>query len=286
MFKILGKSKENAADLIKGTFPEYILQKLDLDTLTPDNNSYIDKELQEYYSDLVYDCIYSGNTDIKISLLFEHKSYVPDYPNLQILRYMQKIWDFNIKPKESLKPVIPIVFYHGKEKWIVKPFAGCFKQVDDILAGFIPSFDYLLTDLANYSDEELKQKLFSREANKLICLIMKHIFEEDYLKQEFENIFIIIKNYIETEEGADFLISTLTYIFSTTEIDKDFVTNKLNYISKTGGDIAMTTAMKLREEGRKEKARDDAKKMLKKKYPVDEIVEITGLTKEEIDKLK
>ena len=55
----------------------------------------------------------------------------------------------------------------------------------------------------------------------------------------------------------------------------------------------MTTAAKLREEGKlegklegiKEKAREDAKKMLKKKYPIDEIVEITGLTKSEIEKL-
>ena len=34
------------------------------------------------------------------------------------------------------------------------------------------------------------------------------------------------------------------------------------------------------------KAREDAKKMLKKKYPIAEIAEITGLTKDEIEQLK
>ena len=34
VIKILGKNKKNAMDLIRGTFPDDILQKLDLETLT------------------------------------------------------------------------------------------------------------------------------------------------------------------------------------------------------------------------------------------------------------
>ena len=49
-----------------------------------------DEELKEFYSDIVYNCKYDGKTDIKISLLFEHKSYAPDYPQLQLIKYMIK----------------------------------------------------------------------------------------------------------------------------------------------------------------------------------------------------
>jgi predicted transposase/invertase (TIGR01784 family) len=41
-----------------------------------------------------------------------------------------------------------------------------------------------------------------------------------------------------------------------------------------------------RKEGKKEKTIEMAKGMLKKKYPVEEIIELTGLTREEIEKIK
>ena len=40
-----------------------------------------------------------------------------------------------------------------------------------------------------------------------------------------------------------------------------------------------------RKEGKKEKAKEIAKKMLMKKMPIEDIIELTGLTKEEIEKL-
>ena len=42
------------------------LEKLNLDTLGNDNNSYIDETLQEYYSDIVYNCEYNGDTTMNI----------------------------------------------------------------------------------------------------------------------------------------------------------------------------------------------------------------------------
>ena len=48
-------------------------------------------------------------------------------------------------------------------------------------------------------------------------------------------------------------------------------------ISPEWGEIAMTTAMKLRQE--------DAKKMLLRGYPMDDIIDITGLSRDEIQKL-
>ena len=41
-----------------------------------------------------------------------------------------------------------------------------------------------------------------------------------------------------------------------------------------------------RQEGRQEGIEENAKKMIKNKYKIEDIVELTGLTKEQIDKLK
>ena len=50
-FKETFSIRENVIDFLQGTFPEEILNKLDLSTLTLSNNSYIDKELKEHFEE-------------------------------------------------------------------------------------------------------------------------------------------------------------------------------------------------------------------------------------------
>ncbi|WP_169703963.1 Rpn family recombination-promoting nuclease/putative transposase [Candidatus Kuenenia stuttgartensis] len=73
-FKETFSIRENAIDFLSGRFPPEILKKLDLSTLTQDNSSYIDEELKEHFSDIVYTC-FCKDKEIRITLLFEHKSY-------------------------------------------------------------------------------------------------------------------------------------------------------------------------------------------------------------------
>ncbi len=82
-FKETFSIRENVVDFLEGIFPEEIVKKLDLSTLSLDNNSYIDEELKEHFSDIVYTCV-CKNEKLKIALLFEHKSYCVTCP---IYRY-------------------------------------------------------------------------------------------------------------------------------------------------------------------------------------------------------
>jgi predicted transposase YdaD len=104
---------------LKHVVPEEIVMGLDFSSLTPDKTSYIDEELKEYCSDVVYRCKYNGSSSIQIVLLFEHKSYVPDYPHLQLFKYLLKIWETTLKQEKKLVAVLPLIFYHGKDKWEV-----------------------------------------------------------------------------------------------------------------------------------------------------------------------
>jgi len=89
--------RENALDFIKGAFPDKFMDKILLETLKLDSTSYVDEKLHEYFSDIVYTCSLKAGREMKISLLFEHKSYPVKYPHLQLLRYMLNIWESNIK---------------------------------------------------------------------------------------------------------------------------------------------------------------------------------------------
>ena len=204
-FKELFSVKENVIDFIQGVFPAEIKSRIDFESLALDNNSYIDEELQESFSDIVYNCRYSGKTEITLSLLFEHKSYKVKYPHLQLLKYLLNIWQTNIKQNRELMPVIPIVVYHGKENWEYKSFKDYFKSVDNELSRFLPSFDYLIYDFSAFSNETIKDKIFKNITTKLGMLVMKNIGDEELVKQHLFDIIKISRLYFEEEKGLNFL---------------------------------------------------------------------------------
>lgn len=291
IFKEVQSIKENAKDFLKGVCPSELTAKLDLDSLELDTDSYITGELAESFADIVYSCSYEGSRKIKVALLFEHKSYVPSYPHLQLLKYILGIWDQEIKGGKKPIPVIPLIFYHGKERWKHLPLYGYFAQEpDDILKKFIPAFDYLLADIQTLSDDAIRNTLFKREANKIVFSLMKHIFNNETLYQELKTILSLGKDYFEKEEGERFLISILLYIINYMDVSKEHITQVIREISPKGGADFMVLAEKIREEGIKEgikeKAFQDARKMLEKGFALEDIQEITELSLAEIEALK
>ena len=250
-FKATFSKKAEAMDLIRHVLPKKLVCNLEFDSLKLDPNSYLDKELKESFSDLVYDCRYSGRTSIKIAILLEHKSTVPDYPHLQILQYFLGIWQTNIKQKQALVPVLPLVVYHGKKKWEYRQFEDYFIGVDEQLAKYLPKFEYLLADLSDYSDEDIS-KLFDQVSVQIGLRVMKNIFNKRQIMAKLFEIFQPITFLLKSDEGKEFLETTLFYLYGTTDIDKDELIKILKNISEEGGKIAMTTATKLRREGRME----------------------------------
>ncbi len=252
-FKEIFGNKENVIDFINGIFPKEITTNLDMDTLTLDKNSYIDEHLQEYFSDVVYNCMYKGKIPIKITILFEHKSYYVQYPGIQLLKYMVQTWDHEMDQEdEDIKPIIPIVVYHGKKKWNSKPIWKYFKGINENLKRFIPDFEYILTDLSKYSDPEIRDVLFKNALLKTALLVMKNIFNQKKLEKHLRDYFELIKEYYEKEKGLKFTDSLIVYLFYAGNIDLTKMVETVKKISHRGGEVAMSTAAKLIEEWKEE----------------------------------
>ena len=263
-FKEIITDKENALDFIQAVLPENLCKNFDFSTLAIDNNSYVDEELRENFSDVIYNCEYKNKNNVKITLLFEHKSYNVKYPRLQILRYMLNIWNTAEKQRKELTPVIPIVLYHGKEEWNSKPLCDYFPYLDDTLKCYIPEFDYLLLDLSRYSDKEIRDNLFKRAILETAMLLMKNIFDEEKLENNLENYLEISKLYLNEEKGLKFLKSFILYIYNAGDMEVDTIIEKVSKVSKEGGDTTMSTATKLIEQGKKEGIKEGEKKGEKK----------------------
>lgn len=293
-FKEVFQDRDNVIDFIRGVFPPKIRDKLNFETLDSDGASHVDEELSEVFSDIVYTCEYNGKTAVQISLLFEHKSYYDKYHKMQILKYMVRIWGSARKSKQRPCPVIPVVVYHGGDKWHMRPLSECFGDIDDSLKSFVPDFEYILSDFSGYSDEEIKNSLFSRVALETAVLLMKNIHDEEKLRENLRDYLAISRLYFREEKGLIFMRSLIHYLYSAGDLPAKDVITTMAEITSEGGETAMSTATRLMEMGELkgiekgitiERIRT-IKKMFMKGLPIDDIMDITELSAEEIEKIR
>jgi len=282
-FKQIFSRKEEMTDLVVNGLPQ-VAKLIDIASLQLDTTEYVDKTLNKSYSDLVYNCKYQ-NRDIKIALLFEHKSQPELYPHLQLLGYMLQIWQTCKNNKEPLTPIIPILFYHGTENWKHSNFFDSFEDLDDNLKKYIPNFEYELVNTKLLSDKQIK-KMFQQYSVKTVMLLMKHIFDEpELLENEIEIIFESLPFLMMDEQGRDLFKTTIVYLFKAAKTNPDKVTAKLKKLSIMGAQIAKTTAEQLEENGIEKGIKQVAINLIKNGHSNELIKGGTGLNDLQINKL-
>jgi predicted transposase/invertase (TIGR01784 family) len=247
-FKEVLSRPEAARDFVVHYLPDEVTALLDLDSLEVTKDSFVDKDLREHFSDLLYRFDLADGSPGFIYLLFEHKSYSEPLVGLHLLRYMIKIWEQTLKQGETKKlpPILPVVVYHGRSKWKVRlDFAGLF-DCPEAFKSYIPDFRYLLCDLTRYSDEEIKGAVILRTG----LLLLKHIFSDD-LGNRLPNILGLLGDLLEKRSGLEYLETVLKYVASgtygvTEETLKEAV---IEGLKDKGGHIMPTLAEKWIEQG-------------------------------------
>ena len=222
---------------------------LNLEKIVSQKDTFIDGEFKEHSSDLLFLLPLKDGGEAYVYILFEHKSYSDPWVALQLLRYMVRIWERDIKEGKSasLRLIIPIVIYHGEQEWkISTKFADLFSK-NEILQRFLPNFEYIIHDIPRYDNNDILG------ANKLrvVLWLLKYIFNKDFLKHLKEDVplFALVKQDMISE---DFQQTVLLYIFRNTdhiheeEIKKEIIDQLL---LKDGDNTMVTIAEKLIEEG-------------------------------------
>ena len=126
--------------------------------------------LEWTYSDVVYNAQLKTKEPVKVGFLLEHKSYIQDYPHLQLLVYMLNIWKEGVLQGRNLTFVIPIIVYHGNRSWKHDSFREHFKDVPVELRKYLPDFEYFFTDITGYPDEEIILKGTTPLKNTFLAL--------------------------------------------------------------------------------------------------------------------
>ncbi len=291
-FKAAMGMKSIATAFTRQFLPKNILDKLNLDTLELDTASYITDDLKENFADLVWRCNFkNGGRQARIAFLHEHKSYLVEYPHFQLLDYIRGAWTTQIKQDKLPYLTIPIVLYHGKEKWEEAPLDSYFGVVEPDMLRFIPCFDYVLVNLQKYSDETIRaiDSIFLYRT----LLAFKHSWDKTYLKLYYIDLLLERIAYEKNDEKLSFLIMICVYLSNVSDITKAEIMENVNKSDHNLNPQSMSVFEEIIEEfrekgiekGIEKEKRETIIRSWKNGIETSMIANITGVSIAEIEKV-
>lgn len=207
---------------------------------------------------------------------------------------MIEIWETKIKKEgtNELPIIIPLVIYHGKDNWNIKTTLGeminGYEELPKDIKKYVPNYEYLLYDISTYTDEEIKGEAQLR----IILSVFRDIFTKNSRGLQ-ESILEAVEYLVELEDkqsGIEYFETLMRYIFSAranlTETDVKEIIKKIETTYPEGSEVVMTLAEKFMEEGVMKGLEKVVRKSIIKGLTTEDIIEITGLKKEEIEDIR
>ena len=277
-------------DTARSFFSEYlpgeIKDLLDLDSLEYMKEKFVDETLAQYYSDFLYKVNFKDNIDGFIFLLLEHKSWPERFTSFQALKYIVHAWDLYLANHDNarfLPPVIPLVLYHGKNKWNLGTRFSKLFNTPGPLRVFIPDFKFLLLDISHEPDKNIK----GEPLLQILLKTLKYVFKPD-IKNKLPEIIQLFEEIKNKNTALDYLAALITYLVNAAgNLDnEDIEVTVSNVFRKEGGEIMATIAEKLINQGI-EKGIDKGKwdvvlNMLREGFSIDIISKVIGFTAQQI----
>ncbi|HGJ5922698.1 Rpn family recombination-promoting nuclease/putative transposase, partial [Arsenophonus apicola] len=191
LFKQFLSEKETAKDFFTVWLPDEIKSLCDLDSLKVESGSFIDSEMKNYQSDILYS-VKTKKGKGYFYLLIEAQSSPDKLMAWRLMRYsmaaMQKHLDAGHK---KLPLVFPILFYTGEKS--PYPYStdwfDCFSGRD--IAEKIYTKPFKLVDVTTLDDGEIMQ----HKRMALLTFIQKHIRRRDMTELLNEIVKLLSYNY-------------------------------------------------------------------------------------------
>ncbi|PNS00081.1 hypothetical protein X927_03395 [Petrotoga mexicana DSM 14811] len=257
-FKRIFSDIRIARDFLWNYLPQEAVEIVYLDYLIPENNSHVDENLRESLSDMLYKTKIKGQ-DGYIYILMEHKSYIEGKVIFQLLRYITSIWEEKYDPKTKKVPIIiPIVIYHGREIWNVETnLSNMVQGIEDLsneLKTYLPTYRYEICDFSIKG----KKRIIGLTAMKVAIEAMRAgtAMTKEEFKERLRRVFEYIKQLPE-EEVHEWFEECMVYLLNVREdVTIEEILKVQKEIMPGRGEIVMTIAEKLRNEGKLEGERE------------------------------
>ena len=291
-FKLQMEVTEKATEFIQAALPVHLVEKLDLNTLVHKNDSFIDPQSGNFQADVIYECQFGeGERKVMISLLLEHKSYVEEFPHIQLGKYIWGALDRQRKNDKVLRPVLPILFYHGEANWEYRSFESYFEggSIPEELKPFMPIFDYYFFNLGIWGEEWIDKEI-SILGLKIAMKLMLY-GRSPQLWEHLSSILDGVEELLKSDRGRTEFDEISLYLSKLTSLKGPEFTEGMDlktFINNPSpeGSVAWAIEQKGLEKGMEKGKMEIALKMLNKGLEIDFIAEITGLSVKEIEEIQ
>ncbi|MEQ6278682.1 Rpn family recombination-promoting nuclease/putative transposase [Kluyvera huaxiensis] len=299
VFKTFLSRMETARDFIAIHLPSALLRLCDLQTLHLESGSFIEDDLHPYFSDMLYS-LKTVCGDGYIHVLIEHQSSPDKHMAFRLMRYAIAAMQRHLEAGHKTLPlVIPILFYQGRRSPYPYSMNWLDNFVDPQLAGKIYSQNFPLVDITVIADDEIMQ----HRSMAALTLIQKHIRQRDLTRLFDKLAGLLTRNHISGQQ----VIALVNYMLQAGKAqDARTLLFEMAQHAPQYGDELMTLAEQLKQEGRtegiqqgiqegilegmhtgeREASRKIAQAMLKKGISVADVIEMTGITAEELPSLQ
>jgi len=299
MFRQFLSQPDVARDFMEIHLPAELREICDLSTLTLESGSFVEDDLRQYFSDVLYS-LKTRAGDGYIHVLIEHQSAPDKHMAFRLLRYAVAAMQRHLEAGHKTLPlVIPVLFYAGKRS--PYPFSTRWQDEfdDPLLAEKLYSRAFPLVDVTIIPDEEIAE----HRSMAALTLLQKHIRQRDLAELVDRLTPILLTGYLSSSQ----VVSLIHYILQAGETsDAQSFVRELAQRVPQHGDALMTIAQQLeqkgiekgieegiqigREKGHSEGERDAtlkiARTMLQNGLDRDTVMKMTGLTDEELSQIR
>lgn len=287
-----------ARDLMALHLPPELRECCDLSTLKLESGSFVEDDLRQYFSDVLYSLkTTAGNGYIHV--LIEHQSSPDKHMAFRLMRYAVAAMQRHLEAGHKRLPlVIPILFYAGRRT----PYPYSTRWLDEfddpLLADRLYSHSFPLVDVTTIPDDEIMQ----HRSMAALTLLQKHIRQRDLAELMDRLVSILMAG----DHSSSQVISLVNYIVQAGEVSdaKTFV-QKLAQRVPQHENALMTIAQQLEQiglekgiaqgriegkeiglqEGRQSMQLRIARTMLTSGMDRYTVMQMTGLTEEELAQL-
>ena len=225
-----------------------------------------------------------GRGSARVYLLFEHKSYTDRWLPFQLHRYQMEIWEKEKRAKQPLSRTIAIAIHHGRSSRVFDSFESLFPQGDPgWLKKLTPSVPVTVVNLAALpksamplAPPALAAGLWAlKTAHSGLQAMLSRLdmlagrWGEQLVRDNDFGKVVQYMAYVVPEQADEF---------------KDQVENIVDN-ALLQEEMMTSLAENLIQKGQTERQYNVARRMLRKGYSIDEIVEITELPHEEVERL-
>ena len=264
------KKLSYARELLKSLIPKTLVRRVNWEELSLVDGSFIDPQLAERQTDLLYRVPIAGR-DAFIYVLLEHQSSSEPLMAFRMLVYISRIWQQELHQQpglRSLPVIVPLVLHHSATGWTApNSMAELYDADEDMLQSLgelLPRLRFELIDLTRQEDEELHVSLGNSVA-KLVLLCLKHAPYDPHLEERLREWLGLFVQIALSEGGVAALEVVARYLLEVNDITVDAMRNVLKPMLESGKlEAVMTGAERLRAEGRAEgEAKGRAEVLLK-----------------------